>query len=148
MQNKELGFTLVEMMVVLIIVGFSAVVAIPAYIQYIGRSQVAEGLSVTSGLRADIVSWVWEQKTFPDGSVVSNSGFIGSRANALEGKYIQSHGVSVTANSGVITVSFDKGIIAGKNLILTPTHNNTDKSQIVSWHCSGTVSKYLPNSCQ
>ena len=148
MQNKELGFTLVEMMMAIIIVGILAAVAIPTYIQYIGRSQISEGLSVTSGLRTDIVSWVWEQKKFPDDLAVANNGFIGSSASELEGKYIQSHGVTVTANSGVITVNFDNGIIAGKNLILTPTTNDIDKSQIIDWKCSGTASEYLPNSCQ
>ncbi|WP_201526579.1 pilin [Psychrobacter frigidicola] len=146
--NKESGFTLVEMMIVLSIIGVLAAVAIPTYIQYIGRSQVSEGLSVTSGLRADIVSWVWEQKIFPDDLAVANNGFIGSSANTLKGKYIQSHGVSVIANTGVITVNFDKGIIAGKNLILTPTANDIDKFQIIEWKCSGTVIEYLPNSCQ
>lgn len=148
MRNRELGFTLIEMMMVLVIIGILAAIAIPTYVGYVGRAQVTDGISATSGLREDIALWVWEHKEFPNNATVSSTGYIGNHANKVKGKYIQSHGVSVTANSGVIIVLFDKGIIAGKNLILTPTINNIDRSQIIDWKCSGTASEYLPNSCQ
>lgn len=146
--NRTQGFTLVEILIVLLIMSILTAIAIPTYIGYVGRAQVAEGVSVTSGLRADIVSWVWEHKEFPDNDAISSDGYIGNHASELEGKYIKRSGVSVVANSGIVIVDFDKGIISGKQLILTPAANRADKSQIVDWKCSGTVEDYLPNSCK
>lgn len=140
------GFTLIELMIVVAIIGILSAIAIPSYRDYVARSQAVEGFQITSGLRTEIAVWVADNKVFPDITVVTNTGYIGQQAHTLQGKYVKNNGVSVAADTGVITVEFDKGSIAGKKLILTPTINQLGLDQVIHWQCSGTVE--LPSSCK
>ncbi len=143
------GFTLIELMIVVAIIGILSAIAIPSYLNYIGRSQAIEGFTVSSGLRSEITTHVWENKRFPDANEVATTGNIGKQANTLEGKYIATNGISVTPDTGVITIDFDDGNITGQSLILTPEINTLNNQQIVKWSCSGTISpNKLPLSCQ
>lgn len=67
----------------------------------------------------------------------------------IDGKYIQQHGISVTADTGVITVVFDEGNIAGTTMTFTPPLSLVNNEQVILWKCGGTINtKYLPTSCQ
>ena len=143
------GFTLIEIMIVIAIIGILAAIAIPSYLTYIGKSQVVEGFTVSAGLRSEIGLYIWENKRFPDASELAVTGSIGKQANALEGKYIATNGISVTPDTGAITINFDAGNIAGKTLVMTPEINTSNNHQIVKWTCSGTLKpSKLPLSCQ
>ncbi len=147
--SSQSGFTLIELMIVIAIIGILAAIALPNYMSYVGRTQTIEGFMISDGLRSEIGTWVWEHKAFPDAATVAATGNIGKQANGLDGKYVQTNGVSVAANTGVITVNFDLGNIAGKTLILTPEINLNTNEQVIKWVCSGTVgTDKLPTSCQ
>lgn len=149
MKIVQKGFTLIEIMIVVAIGGILAAIAIPSYLNYVGRAQVVEGFVASDGLRSEVAIWVFENKVFPDAAATAITGDIGRQANAIDGKYIATNGVSVAADTGVITVIFDAGNIAGEKLILAPEINNNNSQNLTQWVCSGTVSaEKLPTSCQ
>lgn len=146
------GFTLIELMIVVTIIGILSAIAIPAYQIYVARAQMTEGLVATQGLRNEIALWVANYKQFPDASAVdADTGYVGKQADVIKGKYIQNKGVNITADTGVITVKYDKGSIAGKQLIITPSINSNlgMNEQVIKWVCSTDGNRsWLPSSCQ
>lgn len=143
------GFTLIELTIVIAIIGILAALAIPSYLNYVGRSQAVEGFTVSNGLRSEIAAHIWENKRFPNAAEVAITGIIGRQANSLDGKYVAENGISVTPNTGIIIINFDAGNIAGETLVLTPEINTLNNQQVIQWVCSGTVgADILPPSCK
>ena len=137
--HQQDGFTLIELMIVITVIGIVVAIALPSYQNYVGRVQAIEGIQVTDSLRSEIGVWLAEHKAFPDATAVGSTGFIGSQASNIQGKYVQRNGVSVAANTGVITINFDKGNIANTNMVLTPSLNLVLNEQVIQWICSGTL---------
>ena len=135
------GFTLIELMIVVAIIGILAAIAIPAYQDYIGRAQASEGLTATAGIRTEIGVVYSEDGAFP----ASGSSAI-AQALVLEGNYFDAAGVVLTPATGVINITFDEGVHDTDTLILTPTENGAN-TQITGWVCTGLDVKYLPSSC-
>ena len=148
-KSMQQGFTLIELMIVIVIIGILVAIALPSYMNYVGRAQAVEGFKVSSGLQNEVALWLWEYKTLPPASAVASSGIIGSQAAAIEGKYIPANGIAVTADTGVITVNFDKGVLSGQTLTLIPSINIANNQHVISWSCGGTIKEqYLPNACR
>lgn len=140
---KQQGFTLIELMIVIAIIGILAALAMPAYQDYIARTQATEALSVTAGIRSDIATEYWSEGKYP-----GSGNYILDNAQKLEGKFFSAGGVVVTEDKGIITITFDKGANKAKTVVITPKHNTT-LHQIITWECSGTISpQRLPSSCQ
>ncbi len=97
--KKQQGFTLIELMIVVAIIGILAAIAIPAYQDYTIRAQVSEGLNLAGGAKAAVSEYTMDTGTFPTDNTVAGI----SVATDITGKYVD--GVQVGAN-GVITVGY------------------------------------------
>ena len=138
--RKQQGFTLIELMIVVAIIGILAAIALPAYQDYLGRSQASEALTATAGLRTDIGVYLSENA---DLTGVGSDAVISAAATALGGRYIS--GASVGEDDGAITVDFDDGVHENGSMILTP---QTSGSQITNWVCSNLDAKFMPSACR
>ena len=146
--NAQKGFTLIELMIVIAIIGILAAIAIPAYADYTARAQATEGFKATSGLQSDIGVYVSQEG---DLTGVGTDPAVAQTATDLEGKYFEAGTVTVGTDDGIITVPYTSGTNADEALTLTPALSAAG-SQIASWTCAwdgGTYSAArLPTSCQ
>jgi type IV pilus assembly protein PilA len=145
MKRNQQGFTLIELMIVVAIIGILAAIALPAYQDYTGRAQASEGFTATAGLRADIAVYLSEEGALPDNG---DSASLDAAAGALEGQYIG--GVAISG-PGAITVTFGAGVHNGETLEIV-ADTNAGGDQVSGWTCAGAGTsidvKYLPSACQ
>lgn len=143
MMTLQKGFTLIELMIVIAIIGILAAIALPAYQDYVARAQATEAFVATSGLRTDIGLHYWVNREFPDATDT-----VMTQASELDGKYFAKGGVTITPLSGIITVAFDEGVNKNKTVTIIPVPVSVN-GQIKAWDCVGSISPTrLPNSCQ
>jgi len=116
MRNIQKGFTLIELMIVVAIIGILAAIAIPAYQDYTIRSQVTEGLNLAGSLKAEVAEYYAQNGSWPT-AVAGGVGTLGHQATEIpSGKYVSS--VDITGGPGtlVITYSNTGGFQANANL--------------------------------
>jgi type IV pilus assembly protein PilA len=151
--KKQQGFTLIELMIVVAIIGILAAIAIPAYQDYTIRAQVSEGLNLAAGAKAAVTEYYQDRGVLPTDNLEAGL----SLADEIEGNYV----ASVTVADGVITVLYSSAdpqqandAINGASLLLTPNVLNAGS---VDWNCSGGTTgtnplsdnaKWLPAACR
>ena len=140
--KKQQGFTLIELMIVVAIIGILAAIAIPAYQDYTIRAQVSEGLNLSGGAKAAVTEYFQDR-----GSMPADNTTAGLAANTeIAGKYV----TQVNVANGVITVTYGNEAhttIATNSITLTPS---TVAAGSVQWDCAGVgiVNKHLPAACR
>ncbi len=136
MKNIQ-GFTLLELMIVVAIIGILAAIAVPAYSDYIKRAKVAELILAASDAKLSVSEFGQVYNTL----TASGSGVV----IPTDGDQVD---VGSISNVGVITVTSSAGTIDATVdvvVILTPT---LTASGVVTWVCTGSPTKFMPVICR
>lgn len=160
MKKVQQGFTLIELMIVVAIIGILAAIAIPAYQDYTIRAQVSEGMNLAAAAKAAVAETFLNRGAAP---VNRTQAGMTALATDTEGKYVDQ--INVTNGAIIITYGNDAHArIAGNTLALNPYASGDDS---VVWHCgmattpaglslianavAGTTNveaQYLPSACR
>ncbi|MEM7432901.1 MAG: pilin [Pseudomonadota bacterium] len=127
---KQAGFTLIELMIVVAIIGILASIAIPAYQDYTIRAQVVETFSITSELKMSVNEYYKDRGRFP-----SNNGEAGIPApEHLLGNYVS----KVELVDGAMHVelgNYASTVLAGQTITIRPIYVSASPSSPISWVC-------------
>jgi type IV pilus assembly protein PilA len=152
MKSTQKGFTLIELMIVVAIIAILAAIAIPAYQDYLIRSQVSEGATLAGGAETAVAEYYSNKGAFPTGN--TSAGLAG--ATSISGKYVSQVLVAATGKIGA-TFSNTGTFVANSalnGLILGFSPVSGAGAGSIGWHCNPTngltniPTKYLPSSCR
>jgi type IV pilus assembly protein PilA len=143
MKRVQQGFTLIELMIVVAIVGILAAIALPAYQDYTIRAKVSEGLAALGACKTSVAEYAANKATLPADLTAAGCASVATQYVA---------GIDVTTGTITVTTTSatDLGPAADKTVTLSPVGFTTTGNVIATWTCAaGTIAaKYLPGSCR
>ena len=138
MKSIQKGFTLIELMIVVAIIGILAAVALPAYQDYTVRAKVSELVLAASAFRTSIAE---KYQNNPSDAANMGAGLTVSVVGKITAGSVGDDGV-ITISGGTATTSTGQSV----TLTMTPTGNSATAT--LTWSCVGTPPKYMPASCR
>jgi type IV pilus assembly protein PilA len=145
MKQLQKGFTLIELMIVVAIIGILAAVAIPAYQDYIARAQTGEAVELLSGGKTPLAEYYADKGQWP----VAAGSVMGTTAGKYTASIVLTVGPQSTLPSATLTATMKAAGSVNKNIAgKTLTLSTADGGKI--WTCAvGTIAtKYVPGSCR
>lgn len=138
MKKVQQGFTLIELMIVVAIIGILAAVAIPSYQDYTKRAHVSEGFGLAGAAKTSISEYYASEGTWPTDNATAGL----AAAASISGNAV----TSVTVATNTITILYNTKVnSAAQNVVLTAA----DTGGGITWGCTGSVaSKLRPANCR
>ena len=138
MKTIQKGFTLIELMIVVAIIGILAAVALPAYQDYTVRAKASELILATSGARTAISE---RFTTSPGDTANAGTGVTIPVVGKISAAAVNNGG-TVTVNGSTATTSTGQSI----TITVTPTYDTTNGT--ITWSCTGAPARYMPATCR
>jgi type IV pilus assembly protein PilA len=159
-KNVQKGFTLIELMIVVAIIGILAAIAIPAYQDYTIRAQVTEGLNLAGAVKASVAESFAQTGTWPADNTTAGVG----NANEIQGKYVS----QVAVANGGITITYGNQANAKINTATLGLRPALSVNNDIAWVCGNKTApagstavatatattsatmldKYMPQTCR
>ena len=136
--NAQKGFTLIELMIVVAIIGILAAIALPAYQDYTKRSHVSEGLSLAGGAKTAVTEYYSSKGEWPTSNAEAGI------SDTITGNAVNS---VVVTGSGIITVTYNTKVTSNAELTL----QGSDTNGAVNWTCAAGTNmdeKFVPSNCR
>jgi len=146
MKNMQKGFTLIELMIVVAIIAILAAIAIPAYQDYLIRSQVSEGAVLADGAKTAIGEFYSNTGRMPPNN--ASAGL--ATPISIKGKYVST--VDISATPGIIVAAYANPAANAAIQAQVLTFSAITHSGSIAWSCTNAATtiqqKYLPTSCR
>lgn len=140
MKRNQQGFTLIELMIVVAIIGILAAIAVPAYQDYITRARVSEGIQLAAAAKTAV------SETRQAGTAFPTANLAAGLPATIQSQFVTSVVVGNAPSNGTITITYNAASGAAGTITLVPTFANG----AVTWDCTGgtVADNFRPANCR